>query len=120
MADDTTHPDEHVPGFVTVWKAKDGGPRQEVICPRCDKAFGSVGENDETELLCRQCQTVYRVRGNAGGAPTLEAAGRRILVEEGDGRLGDALRGKRPKDWNFSTGDYVFHIILLIALFVAL
>lgn len=123
MAQDRTYPHEpteQVPGFVTVWRAEDAGLAQEVTCPRCDTVFGSVGERSETELLCRKCQTVYRVRGTAGGTPTVEALGRRILVDEGDGRLGDALRGRRPKDWTFSTGDYVLHVILIIALFVAL
>ena len=120
MAEDAKEQDEHIPGFVTVWKAEDAGEPQEITCPRCDKVFGTVGEKTTTELLCRQCQTMYRVVGNPDGEPTVEQMGRKIIVAEGDGRLGDALRGKRPTEWKFTTGDYVFQIMLVILLFVAL
>lgn len=113
-------PPEHVPGFVTVWHAQDEGPPQDAVCPTCEIVIGSVGERGKTELLCRKCQTMFRVEGRPGGTPNMTAAGRRTLVGEGDGRLGDALRGKRPAAWHYGTGDYVFQVILIILLFAAI
>ena len=108
-----------LPGFVTVWHSKDEGPQQDVTCPKCNKVFGTVGEKGEMELFCKQCQTVYFVKGNPDGEPAIEQKGRRIVIE-GSSRLADALHGKRPEGWEFSTGDYIFQIFLLILLFVAL
>jgi len=113
-------PPEHVPGFVTVWHAQDEGPLQDVVCPTCDKVIGSVGERGKSEILCRQCQTMFRVEGRPGGAPSMKSAGRRTIVGEGDGRLGAALHGKRPAAWHYSAGDYVFQVILIVLLFAAI
>lgn len=119
MTTDETTPAQHVPGFVTVWEAQDLGPEQDVTCPRCQKVFGTVAERYEKELLCRDCQTVYKVKGCPEGTPSAESLRRQIIIE-GDSSLADALHGKRPKGWTYTTGDYVFQVLLLILLFVAL
>lgn len=121
MSDANPPTDECVPGFRTVWTAKDGGPRQDVTCPRCDEVFGTVGEAETKELLCRDCQTIYLVNGNPRGEPTAESLRRTIVVETtGDSRLGDALRGIRPACFGLTAGDMVFNAVLIILLFVAI
>ena len=113
--------DETVPGFRTVWAAKDAGPQQDVTCPRCDKVFGTVGEVEDKELLCRDCQTIYLVKGNPEGQPTAESLRRTVVVEGmSDSRLGDALRGIRPDAFKLTKGDIIANIIIMILLFIAI
>ncbi len=121
MGDFKQQASEYVPGFKTVWKAGDAGPQQEVTCPRCGVVFGSVGEVEQKELLCKGCQTIYGVKGNRGGQASAEPLRRTIVVEGmSDSRLGDALRGKRPECFGLTTGDIVVNAIIIVLLFIAI
>jgi len=121
MTEIEPNPTDHVPGFKTVWTAKDAGPQQDVACPNCDKVFGSVGLSEQKELLCRGCQTIFLVKGSEEGEATAEALRRTIVIEtESDCRLGDALRGKRPDFVKLTKTDIVFNLIIIIALFIAI
>ena len=118
---DSLHSNEHVPGFKTVWKAEAAGPRQQAVCPRCNVEIGSVGQKEKVELLCRQCMTIYQGEGQGEDPPKLTPARKTIVVEGlGDSRLGDALRGKRPACFKFTTGDAIANIIIIILLFIAI
>ncbi len=121
MTDSSLHPNEHVPGFKTVWKAGDSGPRRAVTCPRCHKEMGSIGAGERVELLCRECLTIFLVEDQPDAPPKFTPLRKTIVVEDlGDSRLGDALRGKRPACFKFTTGDAIANIIIIILLFIAI
>lgn len=108
----------HSPGYETVWQAPDAGEQQAVVCPSCRVEIGTVGEKEERQLFCTHCQTVYRVRGSLDGPPEVERLYRRVVVE-GEGTIGQALRGGQPDvppRWAGAAAQAALWLLLLLLL----
>ena len=114
--------EDNTPGFHATYEAPDVGPEHAVICPRCHAVVGAIGEREEREVFCAHCQTVYRVAGREAAPPQIERLRQRVVID-GEGHLGQALRGEHPDVppwWGSAPAQAFLWLILFLALLIAL